>query len=205
MKKVAGIFIPAFISLFFFSSIASAHVTVVPNQSATGAWETYTIKVPVEKDIAATKITVKVPEGVELESYQPVPDWNFSEEKDANGKVKTFTFAASGQGILPGQFQQFVVVAKNPDKAEQAAWDAYQYYKDGSIVEWTGNEGDDTPHAITNIVAGVTAGHSDHNQTASEKTSTEKVTSTSSSWTLILSIASLLLSLVALITSIRKK
>jgi uncharacterized protein YcnI len=212
MVNVSKVFIPAVISLFFFSSIASAHVTVVPKTSATGAWETYTLKVPVEKDIATTKVTVKAPEGVEVMSYQPIPGWNYTAEKDASGKVKTFTFEATGEGILPGQFQQFVFVAKNPDKAAKAAWDAFQYYKDGSIVEWTGEEGSDSPHSVTDIVTSTT---SDHHGTAttehtektdkSETTVAEKEDDTSDSLPLILSGAAVLLSLVALVLAFRKK
>ena len=152
MKKMSKVFLPTVLGLFLFSSVASAHVTVAPKTSTTSAWETYTLKVPVEKDLPTTKVTVKVPSGVEIESYQPVPGWNYTTEKDSNGKAKTFTFEATGQGILPGQFQQFVFVAKNPDQATKAAWDAYQYYKDGSVVEWTGDEGAKTPHSITDIV-----------------------------------------------------
>ncbi|MFP5111021.1 YcnI family copper-binding membrane protein [Bacillaceae bacterium C204] len=221
MKKMIGriskVFIPAVISLFFYSSIASAHVTVMPKTSSTGAWETYTLKVPVEKDVATTKVTVKVPAGVEMMSYQPVPGWTYSSEKDASGKVKTFTFEATGEGIQSGQFQQFVFVAKNPEKATKAAWDAFQYYKDGSIVEWTGNEGSDAPHSITDIVTATTTDHhdsqtTDHNDKAQTKDTkktegkdTEKKLETSNSLSLVLSGLAALLSFAALIIAIRKK
>ena len=219
MKKIIGriskLFIPAIISLFFFSSMASAHVTVMPKSSSTGAWETYTLKVPVEKDVATTKVTVKAPAGVEIMSYQPVPGWTYSSEKDASGKVKTFTFEATGEGIQSGQFQQFVFTAKNPDKATKAAWDSFQYYKDGSIVEWTGDEGSDAPHAITEIVTATTtddhsaqnAEHKDKTPTKNtEKTKvTEKKTETSNSLSLVLSGLAALLSFAALIIAIRKK
>ena len=33
------------------------------------------------------------------------------------------------------------------------------YYKDGTIVEWTGDENADTPHAITSIVDAAKLGH----------------------------------------------
>jgi uncharacterized protein YcnI len=211
MKMLTKIFIPTVISLFFFSGIASAHVTVAPKTSTTGAWETYTLKVPVEKDVPTTKVTVKVPSGLEIESYQPVPGWNYTTEKDSSGKVKTFTFVATGQGILPGQFQQFVFVAKNPDQATKAAWDAYQYYKDGSVVEWSGDEKAKTPHSITDIVKATAAGHHDMqnmNMTANEKTTaaeTTKATDSSSSLPTILSVIAVILSLVAVIMSFRKK
>lgn len=217
MIRISKVFIPGVISLFFFSSMASAHVTVMPKTSSTGAWETYTLKVPVEKDVATTKVTVKAPQGVEIMSYQPVPGWTYSSEKDASGKVKTFTFEATGEGIQAGQFQQFVFVGKNPEKAAKAAWDAFQYYKDGSVVEWTGDEGSDAPHSITNIVTATTTDHHDStNAEHSEKTTThetektktavtEKTTGTSNSLPLILSGIAALLSVIALVIAIRKK
>jgi len=208
IKKVATTLISTIIALGIFSASASAHVTVTPKSSTTEAWETYTVKVPVEKDVPTTKVTIKAPAGLEIKSYQPVPGWNYSDEKDANGIVKSFTFEATGEGILPGQFQQFTFVGKNPENATKAAWDAFQYYKDGSVVEWTGDEGAETPHSITDIVAGTsTADHAD--TTKQEETKTDVANTTDSdksdSLPLILSGFALLLSLVALVRAFRKK
>ncbi len=217
MIRISKLFIPAVVSLFFFSSLASAHVTVMPKTSTTGAWETYTLKVPVEKEVATTKVTIKAPQGVEIMSYQPVPGWTYSSEKDASGKVKTFTFKATGEGIQAGQFQQFLFVGKNPEKASKAAWDAFQYYKDGSVVEWTGDEGSDAPHSITDIVTSTTTDHhATQNTEHSDKTqkqvtekakteATKKTTETSNSLSLILSGIAALLSLASIFIAIRKK
>ncbi|MBM7651082.1 YcnI family copper-binding membrane protein [Neobacillus cucumis] len=214
MKKISKVIVPTVLSLFLFSSVASAHVTVMPKTSTTGAWETYTVKVPVEKEVPTTKFTIKAPTGVEIMSYQPVPGWNYTADKDASGKVKLFTFTATGEGILPGQFQQFTFVAKNPDKATQIAWDAYQYYKDGSIVEWTGDESAKAPHSITDIVAGTSTDDHHDDQTVTEdtkqdatKTTDVKTTNNEQSNTLplVLSIVSVLLSLFAVVRSFRKK
>jgi uncharacterized protein YcnI len=212
-KKISRIILPTLLGLFLFSTVASAHVTVVPKTSTTGAWETYTVKVPVEKKVATTKLTLKTPEGVEIESYQPVPGWNYTAEKDSSGKVKSITFDATGEGILPGQFQQFTFVAKNPTKAGQIVWDAFQSYKDGTIVEWTQNEGGDTPHSITDIVAGPTTDdhHDDTAKTEEPKKAvtkteaTKTTTATSNSLPITLSVLSVLLSLAALLVGLRKK
>ncbi|MFC4802036.1 YcnI family protein [Neobacillus sp. GCM10023253] len=213
MKKITTVFLPTILGLFLFSSVASAHVTVVPKTSTTGAWETYTVKVPVEKDVPTTKVTLKAPAGVEIMSYQPVPGWAYSADKDASGKVKSITFEATGEGIQSGQFQQFSFVAKNPDKAAEIAWDAYQYYKDGSIVEWTGNEGSDSPHSITNIVTG-TATDDHHDKAATEETKKNETTTDvadtkdsekTSSLPLILSIVAVVLSLIAVLLGFRKR
>ncbi|WP_223594035.1 YcnI family copper-binding membrane protein [Neobacillus bataviensis] len=210
MKRILKAFLPTVLGLFLFASVASAHVTVVPKTSTTGAWETYTVKVPVEKESATTKVTIKAPAGIEIKSYQPVPGWKYSDEKDEKGIVKTFTFEATGEGILPGQFQSFTFVGKNPDTAGKAAWDAFQYYKDGSVVEWTGDEGADSPHSITDIVAG--AAEADHHDAKMEEPKKEEVKaadvkedSDSNSLPLILSIISVVLSLGALVVAARKK
>lgn len=210
--------------LLLFSGIASAHVTVKPATSQPGAWETYTIKVPSEKEIATTKVTLKVPEGVELMQYQPIPDWKITTEKDSAGKISSITWDATGTGINAGEFQQFNFVAHNPEKEMEVAWDAFQYYKDGSIVEWTGDEGSDDPHSITKIttVAGqepaasghshdATAGDHSDNQAGDTSSGTASTTADSSSSTgvqtatLIVSIAALLLSIISLITVLSKK
>jgi len=209
LKKISKVILPTVFGLFVFSSVASAHVSVVPKTSTTGAWETYTIKVPVEKEMPTTKVALKTPAGVEIESYQPVPGWNYTADKDSNGKVKTIIFKSTGEGILPGQFQQFSFVAKNPDKAGEIAWDAFQYYKDGSVVEWTGDESSDSPHSITAIVAG-TSTDDHHDEQAKTEDTNKNVTKSadtkqSSSLPLILSIVSVILSLVALVAAFRKR
>jgi uncharacterized protein YcnI len=209
MKRFFKLLLPTVLGLFLFSSVASAHVKVAPATSSTGAWETYTVKVPTEKEVPTTKFTLKTPIGVEIESYQPVPGWNYSVEKDGSGKIKAFTFEATGQGILPGQFQQFTFVAKNPDKAMKVAWDAYQYYKDGSVVEWSGDEGSSAPHSITDIVTGTADDHHDMKNmtqtTEKPKKATTKTEEKSDSLPLILASLALLFSLIAMVLSLRKK
>jgi uncharacterized protein YcnI len=209
MKRLFKLVVPTVLGLFLFSSVASAHVSVTPKTSTTGAWETYTVKVPVEKEVPTTKFTLKAPAGVEIMSYQPVPGWNYTSKKDSSGKVTAITFETTGQGILPGQFQQFTFVGKNPDKATKAAWDAFQYYKDGSVVEWTGDESSKSPHSITDIVSGAAEDHHDmKNMTQTEKKSENaapKKEEKSDSLPIILSSTALLLSLVALVLAFRKK
>ncbi|MEF2966342.1 YcnI family protein [Paenibacillus sp. M1] len=144
--------------LLLFGGIASAHVTVNPGASAPGAWETYSIKIPVEKDIPTVKVSLKMPEGLDFKQYRPVPDWKVELTKDDSGRVTVVTWSSEGDGIGPGEFQQFEFVAKNPDAEAALAWDAFQYYSDGSIVEWSGEEGSATPHSITEVSADAAAG-----------------------------------------------
>ncbi|MFK4344745.1 MULTISPECIES: YcnI family protein [unclassified Paenibacillus] len=140
-----------------FAGMASAHVTVKPSVSQPNAWETYTLKVPVEKNIPTTKVALKIPKEVVFKQYEPVPDWKVATEKDSSGKVTTVTWTTDEDGIQAGQYMRFSFVAQNADRNTEAAWNAFQYYSDGSIVEWTGDEGSNNPHSITKITADATS------------------------------------------------
>ncbi|MGO4733733.1 YcnI family copper-binding membrane protein [Paenibacillus sp. 2KB_22] len=156
-------------AFMLFAGFASAHVTVSPSVAQTSAWQTYTIKIPSEKDLPTTKITMKVPEGVAFKQYQPLAGWKITTEKNDSNEVTSITWEVEGdnEGIIAGQFQQFNFVAQNPKTEAEVAWDAFQYYSDGSIVEWTGQPSDNNPHSITTIsedpaAAGNAAAGGDH-------------------------------------------
>ncbi|MBZ5519529.1 MULTISPECIES: YcnI family copper-binding membrane protein [Bacillus] len=198
LKKKALLFISAVtLSLVGFTATASAHVSVKPAESAAGSWETYTMKVPVEKNEPTTKVVLKMPAGVEFQQYQPIPGWKTSVSKHDDKAVSVTWEAKNGGGIQPGQFQQFTFVAKNPEKSGDAAWDAYQYYKDGSIVEWTGDEKADTPHSITKITksASVTDAHGAEQSNEESKSGVSALDIAA----IVLSAAAIILSIAALV------
>jgi len=227
MKKIVSTFskmiIASFTGVFLFAGAASAHVSVQPAVSTPSAWETYTLKVPVEKDIPTTKVVVKIPDGVTFVNYQQVPEWEVTLDKGSSNNVQTVSWTATGEGILAGQFQQFTFVAKNPEGETDIAWDAFQYYKDGSIVEWNGKEGSATPHSVTKVSTARTVpeqqdSQHEHDTVETEHAAPDKGTETESNKAdeedtdppsqtapLILSISSLILSIAAIILAVRKK
>ncbi|WP_339315723.1 DUF1775 domain-containing protein [Paenibacillus sp. FSL R10-2734] len=157
-RKIMTLFAPAAATLLLFAAVASAHVTVAPAQSSTGAWETYTLKVPSEKDVATVQVDLRIPAGAEFKQYEVTPGWDVT--IDGN-KV---SWIANGEGIQKGQFQRFYFTAKNPDSAGEIAWDAYQHYADGSLVQWSGEAGAENPHSVTSIVQA--AGGDEHSHGA---------------------------------------
>lgn len=183
--KLTAILSATALFLVLFSTSASAHVTVSPSSSAPGSWETYSIKIPSEKDLPTIKVALKAPEGFDFKQYRPVPDWKVALTKDETGRITTVSWSAEKHGIGPGEFQKFEFIGKNPDSEANLAWDAFQYYSDGSIVEWTGEVGSDKPHSITIITndpeAGTTPtqGH-DHHDTASDSGSQSNAPDTGS-------------------------
>lgn len=225
-SKLSILFMSAATSLLLFSGIASAHVSVNPSTSTPGAWETYTIKIPVEKDIPTMKVSLKIPDVVDFKQYQPVPDWKVTTEKDSSGKVSTITWTAINEGISAGEFQMFNFVVQNPKEDASIAWDAYQYYNDGSIVEWTGNEESTTPHSVTLITTatatseggavnnGAHDGHGNSTGTpsvedkpshASDHSDSSETSSTLDMVTLILSVLALIISIIALIKALNNR
>ncbi|AIU80556.1 MULTISPECIES: YcnI family copper-binding membrane protein [Bacillus] len=199
LKKKALLFISAVtLSLVGFTATASAHVSVKPAESAAGSWETYTMKVPVEKNEPTTKVVLKMPAGVEFQQYQPIPGWKTSVSKH-DDKAVSVTWEAKDGGIQPGQFQQFTFVAKNPEKSGDAAWDAYQYYKDGSIVEWTGDEKADTPHSITKITKSASVTDAHGAEQSNEESKSKSGVSALDIAAIVLSAAAIILSIAALV------
>jgi uncharacterized protein YcnI len=189
--------------LFATAGTASAHVTVWPKQSTTNAYEKYTVRVPVEKDQATTKVRLEFPAGVKVSTVKPVPGWNYEFEKDSEGRFTAITWTATNGGIKPHEFTEFDFVGKNPAEATTLSWKAYQTYADGSVVEWTGDKDSKTPASVTVIQQSTASDdhhandkHSQHETSAEQETASSA--STNNTLPLVLSGLALLLSAVSL-------
>ena len=88
--------------------------------------------------------------------------------------------------------------------------------KDGSVVKWTGNESSDSPHSITQVTAApsnVEVAHDDHHHDTKVKTTqteqtvanTKSEKSGSQTTVITLSILAIILSVVSLIITFRRK
>ncbi|MCL6592679.1 MAG: DUF1775 domain-containing protein [Alicyclobacillus sp.] len=193
-----------------------AHVVVLPASSPAGAWEQYTMRVPTEKPQPTVKVVLTVPAGVTFEQYQPVPGWTVSEQKDSSGRITTVVWTATAGGIAPGQFQTFSFTAKNPSEPGNLAWNAFQQYQDGTIVEWTGAPGSDTPHSITHLLATDTTNGSAGTVGTPGAPPAGAVNSSSAAnpvaavhpvnpWPTVAAVAALVLSVISLVVSLRAR
>lgn len=198
-RKIMTLFAPAAATLLLFAAVASAHVTVAPAESSPGAWETYTLKVPSEKDVATIQVDLRIPAGAEFKQYEATPGWDVTIDEN---KV---SWIANGEGIQKGQFQRFYFTAKNPDTAGDIAWDAYQHYADGSLVQWSGEAGTETPHSITSIVqaTGSSDSHSSHDNMVMDEE--ESASSNSASPVMYVALGISLLALLLAIISVFKR
>lgn len=191
-KKSTVIIILSLVISIMFANVAVAHVTVQPRQSTQGSYEKFAVRVPTEKEIPTVKVEVRIPtDMVSISRFEPKPGWTYELVRDADQNISGVTWTATGAGLSATEFGEFYMQGKVADHATEIVWKAYQTYSDGSVVEWTGGAGSDTPASITTVVPSASSDQSE-----------------ASGLPLYLSIAALVLAVVSLIVSlsaVRKK
>jgi uncharacterized protein YcnI len=132
---------------------AQAHVRVIPESTAGGAFTKITFRVPNESDTASTtSVDVNLPTETPLVfvSAQQLDGWTVKITKaklpkpvemegttitEAATKV-TWT-AAKGAGIAPGEFQEFSLSGGPlPTDVKTLSFPAVQTYSDGTVANW---------------------------------------------------------------------
>ena len=160
MKKIVTA-VTAILMLFVFVLPAMAHVTVQPNEALVGAFSRFVVRVPNERDDAATtKVTVELPP-LAFVSFEPKQGWKrtekmvkFDEPIEAFGEEITEGVGSvtwSGGSIGVGEFDEFGFSARMPDGEETLTFPAIQTYSSGEVVEWTGAPDSEEPAAQVNV------------------------------------------------------
>src|SRR5699024_1590536 len=129
----------ALILIFAFATVVSAHVTVHPEESSTDAWEKYSVRIPVEKDMNTTEVELKVPEGIDLVNVMPKEKRDYDLQKDGNDIITAVTWTATGDAIGPNEFTELNFMAAKPSEPGEFSWEAYPTYEHDSGVEWIGD------------------------------------------------------------------
>ena len=83
-----------------------------------------------------------------------------TEDGPITERVSSVTFRGTGRGlgrIAPGQFKEFPLSLKLPDRPGTLTFPAYQTYSDGEVVKWTGGPGSDLPAPALTLAAPPTA------------------------------------------------
>ncbi|MBV9822747.1 MAG: YcnI family protein [Actinobacteria bacterium] len=136
------------------AGVASAHVTVsAPEATAGGSDAVITFRVPDESEAAKTVgLKVRLPTDTPIASVlvQPKTGWAVTVTQAKLGTpIKTddgevteavseidWKLAAGGQGIAPGQFDQFSFIAGQLPDAKSLTFKVVQDYSDGSSQSW---------------------------------------------------------------------
>ena len=131
--------------------VLDAHVVVTPRESAPGAEQVYTVRVPAEGSVSSTSLELDIPEGVHVIEVTAGDGFTFDVKKDANGIV-SITWKRE---IKPKEFALFTFKAHNPQSGT-LQWKAHQTFADGSMQHWVGERGTKAPASVTTITAAAT-------------------------------------------------
>jgi uncharacterized protein YcnI len=192
---------------------ALAHVTVQPNEAATGSFSRFVVRVPNERDDAnTTRVEVQLPP-LAFVSFQPKAGWErtvtmrtLDEPMEVFGEELTEvvgTVVWEGGSIAPGEFEEFGFSARMPEDVNVLEFPAVQTYDSGEEVRWVGPEDSEQPAAVVRTVA--LAGE-EEGELAALATLQDGVDGLQSRTTLILvlSALALALSIAALLLALRR-
>lgn len=141
---------------------AFAHMEIQPDEAPAGAFFKFAIRVPNERDVGNSKVSVTFPENLIFVTFQPKEGWTrkvtmktLDEPIEAFGAsidevVDTVTW--TGGTINPGEFDEFYFSAKVPDEPGELEFTAEQTYDDGEVVTWSGPEDGEHPSPRANVI-----------------------------------------------------
>jgi uncharacterized protein YcnI len=156
-----------------FPAAAPAHVTLQPPDAEAGQFTRLDVRVPNERDDASTeKVDVRFPDGFVFVSTEPVAGWNarISTEKltkpiEVEGeKIEeqvtrvTLTAGDDAAKIGPGQFRDFGLSLRMPEKPGVLTFKALQTYDDGEVVRWIGPPDAEEPAPRVTVAAAAAQG-----------------------------------------------
>jgi uncharacterized protein YcnI len=165
------------------AALLFGHAVVWPRTSTPGAYEKYSLRVPNERPVGTREVTLTFPANLRVVSFGDVPGWTLTVERDTSNRIATATWKGE---LGVERFVEFPFVAVNPREAGTLVWNASQLYVNGELVNWTGPESSRTPASITEIRA--VASGSDGSRTP-----------------LLLSAGALVLAIIALTFSLRRR
>jgi uncharacterized protein YcnI len=158
----------AAIGVLAFPATAPAHVTLQPSDAQAGEFTRLDVRVPNERDDASTqKVDVRFPDGFAFVSTEPVPGWSarvrtekLATPLDVEGEkveeqASRVTFKAENDAarIGPGEFQDFGLSLRMPDKPGVLTFKTLQTYDDGEVVRWIGPPDAEEPAPQVTVTA----------------------------------------------------
>lgn len=130
------------------SALVFAHITIWPRESAPGARERYTMRVPNEKQVATVRIEGEFPADLNLYDFEFKPGWKIDFKKDDKGKITGATWTGK---IVPYEFVEFGLLGLNPKEGASLTWKFVQFYEDGIKEEFTGPVGSRFPSPVVTL------------------------------------------------------
>ena len=136
------------------SAPAYAHAIVSPSVVPAKESQQFTLSVPTEEEGQTTnKIVLTVPDGFAVDSFEAAPGWTRVVKATGSGEdavVNTITWSG---GKVPTDEDAVFRFNASVTSAGTVEFNVRQYYSDGTVVDWSGPEGSDTPAPVVHGVS----------------------------------------------------
>jgi uncharacterized protein YcnI len=140
----------ALLAALVLAGTALAHAVISPAQVKAKQDQLFTLTVPTEKKDATTvRVDLTLPDGFEIDSFVPTPDWH----RIASEHAVTW----NGGNVPQDEDATFEFVG-SADSAADYTFGVRQLYSDGSVVEWTGSPDSDTPAPVVEAKSSLSGG-----------------------------------------------
>ena len=142
---------PALGALIVVASLALApaawgHAVVSPPVVESGTLQVFTLSVPTEREgQRTTSIELNVPSGFAIDSFAPARGWNRRVSSTGSGEASVVNKVTWSGGSTPTEEDAVFQFNASPSKAQTYTFQVRQTYSDGSVVDWTGAQGSETP------------------------------------------------------------
>ena len=131
------------------SATAHAHVTIWPRESTAGGFERYTVRAPTEGKVATTEVELGVAEGATIVSIGAPMGWKYETRREGD-RIVAVVWKMT---IAPGEFAEFIFMARNPAAPGKAVWRLRQTFADGTVSDFTDGPKGTYPTATVSLTA----------------------------------------------------
>ena len=140
-----GVFVAAVCGALIIAASASAHAELSPAVALTKHGQLFTLAVPTEKEATTTKVELTPPDGFTIDSFVPSPGWTRNVQSTGSGEETKIERVTWSGGHIPTEEDAVFQFNATPTASKTYTFQVRQTYDDESVVDWSGNEGSDTP------------------------------------------------------------
>jgi periplasmic copper chaperone A len=125
---------------------AFGHAVVSPPVVESGALQVFTLSVPTEReDRLTTGIELTVPKGFAIDSFAPARGWKRKVASTGSGETAVVNTVTWTGGAVPTGEDAVFQFNATASTAQTYTFKVRQTYDDEAVVDWSGDEGSDTP------------------------------------------------------------
>lgn len=128
------------------ASAALAHAHVNPPVAVAKSGQEFSLTVPTEKeDAETTGVELTPPPEFSIDSFAPTPGWKREVQSTGSGEETQIQKVTWSGGSVPHEEYAVFRFLGRTDSTGDYEFKVRQTYSDGTVVDWTGAEGSDTP------------------------------------------------------------